>query len=234
MDRAFGQISDTANSAIVLRRDTSQVNRLELPDWLCPRSALRETQLLRQRAPRSTKHQIHWTCSRGSRSMCAEEDTGIRKRKEKTRLAPPRTGVSAPRYFPKDRQIVIHWQFQRAEFECGAAKVAEAVYIIDMRSCASLTAAMHPPRPHLAIPTLRGRPLVCGLKTPRALPWAGLLRPLRGVGEMERARLPCTIPGLPASLQNKRSVGRLRRARSCRASPDGRGRCQSNGEGMIR
>jgi len=39
MDRGAGQISNTANSAMGLRPHTSQVNRLELPGWLCPGSA---------------------------------------------------------------------------------------------------------------------------------------------------------------------------------------------------
>ena len=37
-----GKISDMANSTVVLRRDTPQTNRLEVPDFRCPRSALRE------------------------------------------------------------------------------------------------------------------------------------------------------------------------------------------------
>ena len=32
------------------------------------------------------------------------------------------TGGSAPRYFLQNRQIVIHWQYQRAEFERGGRK----------------------------------------------------------------------------------------------------------------
>ena len=38
----IGQISDTANSAVVLWARYARGDRLELPDWLCPRSALRD------------------------------------------------------------------------------------------------------------------------------------------------------------------------------------------------
>ena len=37
----IGKISDTANSAVVCSPRYARGDRLELPDWLCPRSALR-------------------------------------------------------------------------------------------------------------------------------------------------------------------------------------------------
>ena len=39
----IGKISDTANSAVVFSARYARGDRLELPGWLCPRSALRET-----------------------------------------------------------------------------------------------------------------------------------------------------------------------------------------------
>src|SRR6516225_6941210 len=67
-------------------------DRLELPDRLCLRSVLREPRSLEVKSPWPAAGQARWTVSKESALWLRNEAAGIPEKKEKTALAPPRTG----------------------------------------------------------------------------------------------------------------------------------------------
>ena len=83
----IGPISDTANSAVVLWARYARGDRLELPDWLCPRSALRATRSSRRERSRATSDQARWIVSKRSEIVLSKEAACIPEKSEKTALA---------------------------------------------------------------------------------------------------------------------------------------------------
>ena len=83
----IGPISDTANSAVVPWARYARGDRLELPDWLCPRSALRATRSSRRERSGVTSDQARWIVSKRSEIVLSKEAACIPEKKRKTALA---------------------------------------------------------------------------------------------------------------------------------------------------
>jgi hypothetical protein len=83
----IGPISDTANSAVVLWARYARGDRLELPDWLCPGSALRATRSSRRKRSWATSDQARWTVSKRSEIVSSKEAARIPEKERKTALA---------------------------------------------------------------------------------------------------------------------------------------------------
>src|SRR5262249_11867265 len=81
----LGKISHTANSALVRWARDARGDRLELPDWLCPRSALRDARSTKEEQVLMDTRSDRWIVSIRSAIALSKEAAGIPQKKSKNR-----------------------------------------------------------------------------------------------------------------------------------------------------